>query len=127
MDSEIDAMKIVGIETHAFVNIAGVLPYDFAPTIKIGEKTYNTITALELSFLTLTVVSKDRQQVLSNMPFTSIFNVPALYTLPPYNKKRYKKFLLDVLSGESYITFNFNSIVSPPFAIPIEFFFDENA
>lgn len=126
-DSEIDNSTIVGIETHAYVNIAGVLPYDMPQTIQIGEKQYNTMTVVELTTTTLTIVNKQRQQVLSNMPFVSLFNTPAnaAFFGNQDSKKRYKKFFLDVLSGESYITFNFNSVVAPPFCVPIEFFYDD--
>lgn len=126
-DSEIDNSKIVGIETHAYVNIAGVLPYDMPSTIQIGEKQYNTMTVAELVTTTLTIVNKQRQQVLCNFPFASLFNTPAnrIVLGKQFMRKRYKKFDLDVLSGESYITFNFNSVVAPPFCVPIEFFYDD--
>lgn len=125
-DSQIDAARIVGIETHAYVDIGG-LPYDLPPTVNIDGITYNVITVSELVNITLTVVNKKRQQVLSNMPFASLFNFPGFpfFFAPGFSAKSYKKFDLDVLSGESYITFNFNSFVVPPFVVPITFYFDD--
>jgi len=126
-DSQIDDARVVGIETHAHINIAGVLPYDLPATVEIDAITYNVITQLELVNITLTIVNKKRQQVISNAPFTSFFNYPALpsFLFNTPGGKTYRKFDLDVLSGESYITFNFNSIVATPFVVPITFFFDD--
>lgn len=123
-DSQIDSATVTGIETHA--HLAGVLQWDMPATMDIDGVTYNVITLAELSNMTLTVVNKKRQQVLSNMPFRALFNEPANTALGSFFMgKRYKKFILDVLSGESYITFNYNSTVSPPFVAPIEFLFDD--
>ena len=123
-DSEIDSARIVGIETHA--HLAGILQWDMPATVSLDGITYNVITLAELSNMTLTVVNKKRQQVLSNMPFRCLFDEPANNSLGVFfNGKKYRKFLLDVLSGESYVTFNFNSTVAPPFVAPIEFIFDD--
>lgn len=123
-DSQIDNATVVGIETHA--HLAGILQWDMPATMDIDGTTYNVITLAELSNMTLTVVNKKRQQVLSNMPFRALFNEPANTLIGgTFNGKRYKKFLLDVLSGESYVTFNYNSTVAPPFVAPIEFLFND--
>lgn len=123
-DSEIDNAQVVGIETHA--HLAGILQWDMPATVSLDGVTYNVITLAELSNITITVVNKKRQQVLSNMPFRALFNEPANTALGTFFMgKRFKKFDLSVLSGESYITFNYASTVAPPFVAPIEFIFDD--
>jgi hypothetical protein len=121
MDSAIDAAKIVGIETHVHIPF---LNYDFGPIVQIDGITYNVITFAELRAMTLTLVDKTRRQCLSQYPFTGLYNAPAAFSIPQ-KAKQFRKFDLDILSGESYVTFNFASTVAAPFVAPITFYFND--
>jgi len=125
MDSEIDRSRIVGIEVQYSVNFGGN-DYPLAPTMDIDGVTYNVITLTELTGMTLTLVNKKRVQVLSQYPLVSLAN---RYS-PPYpnvqsQSNNFKKYDLDILSGESYVTFNVNSVIAAPFVAPITFYFDD--
>jgi len=126
MDSNIDASRIVGIETHFYANFAGT-PFDFSQTMNIDGITYNVITQAELKSMTLTLVNKNRRQVLSQCPWIALANRYA----PPFSvnlrgqSKNFKKYLLDILTGESFVQFNVGSVVASPFVAPITFYFDE--
>lgn len=127
MDSEIDRSRIVGIETHYYVNLFGLFTWDIGPTMDIDGVTYNVISAAELNGMTLTLVNKKRQQVLSQYPFSALVNQVSI----PYGvsgigqHKNLPKYDLDILSGESYVTFNVNSVIAAPFVAPITFYFDD--
>lgn len=122
MDSAIDSARVVGIETHYYLNLGGVFIYDFPQTVDLDGITYNVITINELRAMTLTIVDKQRRQALSQCPFSALFNQFALGNI---QAKTFKKFDLDILSGESYVTFNFASTVAAPFVAPITFYFNE--
>ena len=121
MDSAIDAAKIVGIETHVHIPFAN---FDFPATINIDGITYNVITFTELNAMTLTLVDKTRRQCLSQYPFNGLLNQFGI-SLTTKTTKTFRKFDLDILSGESYVTFNFASIVAAPFVAPITFYFND--
>lgn len=125
MDSAIDAARVVGIETHAYTLLPiPLIPFDMGPTVDIDGITYNVITQTELNAMTLTLVNKKRQQVLSQFPFSALFNRPAFpFLITP--AKNLLKFDLDILSGESYVTFTFASVVAAPFVAPITFYFND--
>ena len=121
MDSGIDAARIVGIETHVYY---GGFNFDFPATVNIDGITYNVITISELNAMTLTLVDKNRRQCLNQYPFSGLLNQFAAYYLTQ-KTKQFTKFDLDILTGESYVTFNFGSSVAAPFVAPITFYFDD--
>jgi hypothetical protein len=121
MDSAIDQARIVGIETHVHIPFAN---YDFPATINLDGITYNVITFVELNAMTLTLVNKKRSQILSQYPFNGLLNQFAIpFTTKP--TKTFRKFDLDVLTGESFVQFNVGSVIASPFVAPITFYFDE--
>jgi hypothetical protein len=121
MDSAIDAARIVGIETHVY--FAG-FDFDFPATVNIDGITYNVITANELNAMTLTLVDKNRRQCLSQYPFSALLNQFAAFFLAQQTKK-FTKFDLDILTGESYVSFNVGTVIAAPFVAPITFYFDD--
>ena len=122
MNSEIDAARIVGIETHYYLNFGGVFIYDFPQTVNIDGITYNVITINELRAMTLTLVDKKRRQALCQYPFSGLFNQFALGNI---QAKKFRKYDLSILTGESYVQFNYNSVVAAPFVAPITFYFND--
>lgn len=127
MDSQIDNSTVVGIETHAFIFDPFIFAtWDFPQTIDIDGIAYNVISPTELGNMTLTLVNKQRQQVLSQYPFKALFNKLA-YTFPSTRQSSAKglnKYKLDILSGECYVTFTVGSAIPAPFVAPITFYFD---
>jgi len=119
MDSAIDDARIVGIETHAHL---GGFDFDLPAQIKISDVVYNVITPNELNAMTLTIVDKNRRQCLDRCPFSVLFNRFA----PAFNgqNKTFRKFDLSILTGESYVSFNINTLIASPFVAPITFYFE---
>ena len=125
MNSELDNSLIVGIETHSYTNILGGFPYDFPQTIQINGVSYNVITYAELASLTITIVDKNRRQSLCNYPAAALFNQVAPGSTTGFSTKKYTKFSLSILSGESFVTWTQNSVTATPFVLPITFFYNE--
>lgn len=124
MNSDLDDSLIVGIQAHYNLNILGVFQYDISSPFNYNGQNYNVIDYADLQGCTLTIVDKGRRQCLSNFPLQNLSDLPAGQGFPN-NTQNFKKFSLDILSGESYVTFNVNANTSPPFILPISFLYND--
>lgn len=120
MNSALDNSRIVGIETHVHY---GGFDFDLPATINLNGTTFNVITANEITNMVLTLVNKQRRQVLDRYPFQALQNQFAAPFLTQKTKV-FRKFDLSILSGESYVTFTDNAVVAAPFVAPITFYYE---
>ena len=120
MNSDLDNQRIVGIETHVHF---GGFAFDLPATINLDGTTYNVITANEIQGMFLTILDKNRSQVLDRYPFRALLNQFAAPFLTQKTKV-FRKFDLSILSGESYVSFTVNSSIAAPFVAPIAFYYE---